>query len=98
MAKRSPEERARVVLSVLRGELSATEAALRARVAERTVRTWQQAFVEGGQERLALGGRRRSARELELEAEIEELQAALGEVHVQLRKWKKGAAEAPASV
>ncbi len=40
---------------------------------------------------LARGHRRRSSRELELEAENEELKAALGEAHVQLRVWNNGA-------
>ena len=34
--------------------------------------------------------RRRSSRELELEAENEELKAALGEPYVKLRVWNKG--------
>ena len=40
---RSPERELQVVLSVLRGELSATEAARRAGVAEQTVHNWIQA-------------------------------------------------------
>ena len=40
---------------------------------------------------------RRSSREAELEAENEELKAALGEAHVQLRVWKKGAEYLPPS-
>ncbi|WP_423916945.1 transposase [Candidatus Poriferisodalis sp.] len=94
-SKKSPEEKLRVVLSVLRGELSASVAGRRAGVSEQTVHNWKKAFLEGGRDRLALGGRRRSARELELEAECEELKAALGEAHVQLRVWKKGAEYLP---
>ena len=96
-SKKSPEEKLRVVLSVVRGELSAAAAGRRAGVSEQTVHNWKKAFLEGGRDRLALGARRRSTRELELEAECEELKAALGEAHVQLRVWKKGAEYLPPS-
>ncbi len=96
-SKKSPEEKLRVVLSVLRGELSVVAAGRRAGVAEQTVHNWKKAFLEGGRDRLALGARRRSAREAELEAECGELKAALGEAHVQLRVWKKGAEYLPPS-
>ena len=95
--KKSPEEKLRVVLSVLRGELLVAAAGRRAGVSEQTVHNWKKAFLEGGRDRLALGARRRSARETELEAESEGLKAALGEAHVQLRVWKKGAEYLPPS-
>ena len=76
---RSPERKLQVVLSVLRGELTAVEAARRGGVSEQTVHNWKRAFVEAGREGLVQGQRRRSSRELELEAENEELKAALGE-------------------
>ena len=94
---RSPERKLQVVLSVLLGALSAAEAARRGGVSEQTVHNWKRAFLEAGREGLAQGQRRRSSRELELEAENEELKAALGEAHVQLRVWKKGAEYLPAS-
>ena len=96
-AKRTPERKLQVVLSVLRGEVSAAEAARRAGVTEQTVHNWKNAFLEAGREGLAGPRRRRSSRELELEAENEELKAcaALGEAHVQLRVWKKGAEYLP---
>ena len=94
---RSPERKLQVVLSVLRGELSAAEAARRGGVSEQTVHNWKRAFLEAGREGLVQGQRRRSSRELELEAENEELKAALGEAHVQLRVWKKGAEYLPSS-
>ena len=96
-SKKSPDEKLQVVLSVLRGELSVAAAGRRAGVSEQTVHNWKKAFLEGGRDRLALGARRRSAREAELEAECEELKAALGEAHVQLRVWKKGADYLPPS-
>ena len=95
LSKKSPEAKLRVVLSVLRGELSAAEAARRAGVAEQTVQGWKKAFSDAAREALAQGRRQRSSRELELEAENEELKAALGEAHVQLRVWQKGAEYLP---
>ena len=94
---RSPERKLLVVLSVLRGELSAAGAARRGGVSEQTVHNWRRAFLEAGRDGLARGRRRRSSRELELEAENEGLKAALGGAHVQLRVWKKGAEYLPSS-
>ena len=94
-AKRTPERKLQVVLSVLRGEVTAAAAARRAGVTEQTVHNWKNAFLEAGREGLAGPRWRRSSRELELEAEYEELKAALGEAHVQLRVWQKGAEYLP---
>lgn len=97
-SKKSPDEKMRVVLSVLRGEQSAGGAARKAGVAEQTVHNWKRIFLESGREGLVGQGRsRRSSREMELEAENEELKAALGEAHVQLRVWQKGAEYLPPS-
>ena len=49
-AKRTPERKLQVVLSVLRGEVSAVEAARRAGVTEQTVHNWRSAFLEAGRE------------------------------------------------
>ena len=48
-SKKSPEEELRVVLSVLRGELSAA-AGRRAGVSEQTVHDWKKAALEGGRD------------------------------------------------
>lgn len=96
-SKSSPEKKIQVVLSVLRGEATAAEAGRKAGVSEQTVHNWKRVFLESGRDGLAQGQRRRSSRELELEAENEELKAALGEAHVQLRVWKKGAEFLPPS-
>lgn len=97
-SNKSPDEKMRVVLSVLRGEQSATEAARKAGVAEQTVHTWKRAFLDSGRQGLATGGKpRRTSREMELETENEELKAALGEAHVALRVWQKGAEYLPPS-
>ena len=83
-SNRSPERKLQVVLSVLRGEVSATEATRRVGVAEQPVHNWKRASLDTRRDGLAQGHRRRSSRELELEAENEELRAALGEV-----RWLK---------
>ena len=94
---KSPEQKLQVVLSVLRGELSAAEAGRRAGVSEQSVHNWKRLLLESGREALAAGRKRRTSREVELEAENEELKAALGEAHVQLRVWRKGAEYLPPS-
>ena len=96
-SKSSPEKKIQVVLSVLRGEATAVEAGRKAGVSEQTVHNWKRIFLESGRDGLAQGQKRRSSRELELEAETEELKAALGEAHVQLRVWRKGAEFLPPS-
>lgn len=97
-SKKSAEEKMRVVLSVLRGEVTVAAAGRKAGVSEQTVSNWKRAFLESGRAGLVDGARtRRTSRELELEAENEELKAALGEAHVQLRVWQKGAEYLPPS-
>lgn len=92
---KSPEQKLQVVLSVLRGELSAAEAGRRAGVSEQSVHNWKRLLLESGRDALAAGRKRRTSREVELEAENEELKAALGEAHVELRVWRKGAEYLP---
>ncbi len=69
-SNRSAERKLQVVLSVLRGEQSVAEAARRAGVGDATVHNWKRTFVEAGRDGL-VRGRRRSSREVELEAENE---------------------------
>ena len=77
--------------SPLKGELTAVEAARRHGVSEQSVHNWKAVFVESGRAGLEAQGKpRRSSREAELEAEIDELTRALGEAHVQLRAFKRG--------
>ena len=86
------EQKLRIVLSVLSGEMSVAEAARRNKVSENSVGRWKQQFIEGGKAGLAEGGRAGdNPRERALLAEIEELKAALGEAAVELRVWKKSA-------
>lgn len=89
-SKKTVEAKLRIVLSVISGEVSAAEAARRNGVSEQSVFNWKRAFLDGGRKGLEMGSGRKSSREAELEAECEELKAALGEAHVQLRVWKKG--------
>jgi transposase len=86
------EDKIRIVLSVLAGELSVAEAARRNKVSETSVGKWKQQFLEAGRAGLAAGGASRvSSREEALAAEVEDLKAALGEAHVELRVWKRSA-------
>ena len=50
---KSVEDKVRIVVAVLRGEVSVAEAARRAGVAEQTVHNWKNAFLEAGRAGLA---------------------------------------------
>jgi transposase len=84
------EDKIRIVLSVLAGEVTVAEAARRNKVSETSVGKWKQQFLEAGKAGVAAGGSSRpSSREQALQAEVDELTTALGEAHVELRVWKK---------
>ena len=51
------EEKLRIVLAVLRGEVSIKEAARRERVLETSIAAWRDQFLDGGRAALAGGGR-----------------------------------------
>lgn len=86
------EDKIRIVLSVLAGELTIAEAARRNKISETSIGKWKQQFLEAGKLGLAAGGGARpSSREQQLEAEVEELTKALGEAAVEIRVWKKSA-------
>lgn len=86
------EDKQRLVLSVLSGEMTAAEAARRAGTSETSVGKWKQQFLEGGRAGLEAGAASRpSSREAALEAEVEDLKAALGEAHVAIRAWRRSA-------
>lgn len=92
------EEKARLVLSILAGEMSIAEAARRAKVSEQSVSNWKRQFLKAGRQGVAAGGKPGpNARERQLAAELEETKAALGEAHVELRVWKKAAEYLPPS-
>jgi transposase len=88
----SIEDKFRLVVSVVSGEMTVAEAARRSKVSEQSIGNWKRQFLEGGKQGLADGGRPGSNPQLQrLEAEIEDLTTALGEAHVELRVWKKSA-------
>ena len=92
------EQKLPLVLSVLRGEGSVAEIARRHQVSDVTLAKWRDAFLAGGTAALANGSRARpSGREMELETELEDVKAALGEAHAELRVWRKKGAISPAS-
>ena len=68
------------------------EAARRGRASEQSISTWKRQFLEGGKAGLVEGGKPgANPRERALLEENEQLKAALGEAHVELRVWKKSA-------
>ena len=88
----SIEDKYRLVLAVISGELSVAEAARRGKASEQSIATWKRQFLEGGKAGLAASGPLQpNQRERALADENEELKAALGEAHVELRVWKKSA-------
>jgi len=88
---RSPEEKLRIVLAVVRGELTVAEASRRERVSETSIAKWRDLFVEGGRRALVHGaGAGDSAEEIALRHENEELKTALGEAFAELRVLRKG--------
>lgn len=95
---RSAEDKVRIVLAVLRGELTIAEAARREGVSQTSIANWRDAFLDGGQQAVAAGGPSKpTSREQHLAAENEQLAAALGEAHMELRLWRKGGALYPGS-
>ncbi len=63
-SKKTSEQKLRIVLSVLRGEVSAAEAARRNGVSEQSVHNWKRLFLDAGREGLEAGSRRRSSSDL----------------------------------
>lgn len=96
--KVAPEEKSRLVLAILAGEMTVAEAARRAKVSETSMAKWKAQFIEGGRQQVAAGGSAGpNARERQLLDELEETKAALGEAHVELRVWKRAAEQLPPS-
>ena len=72
--------------------MTIVEAARRRKASEQSISRWKQQFLEGGRAGLVEGGLPGpNGRERQLLEEVEELKAALGEAHVELRVWKKSA-------
>ncbi len=88
---KSVEDKTRIVLAVLRGEITIAAAARREAASEVSISKWRDQFLAGGRQALEAGARHGPcAREQQLAAEIEQLNTALGEAHMELRLWKKG--------
>src|SRR5438128_3404807 len=88
----SVEDKFRLVLAVISGEMSIAEAARRGKASEQSISTWKRQFLEGGKAGLDVNGALQpNQRERALADENEQLKAALGEAHVELRVWKKSA-------
>jgi len=88
----SIEDKCRLVLAVISGEMSVAEAARRGKASEQSISTWKRQFLEGGKAGLGEGGKPGvNRRERALLEENEQLKAALGEAHVELRVWKRSA-------
>ena len=95
---RAAEDKVRIVLAVLRGELTIAEAARREGVSQTAIANWRDQFLDGGKAAVQAGGPAKpTSREQQLAAENEQLAAALGEAHMELRLWRKGGAFYPAS-
>jgi transposase len=78
----SAQAKQRIVLSVLRGEMSVAEAARRNKCSETSVAKWRDQFVQAGAGALeASAARGPSTREAQLERELAEVTSALGEAH-----------------
>lgn len=88
---RTVEDKLRVVLAVLRGEVSIKEASRREGVSETSVANWRDQFLAGGRQGLEQGRRvAPSSAEQRLALEVDDLKMALGEAHAELRVLKKG--------
>ena len=84
------DEKQRIVLSVLRGECTVAEAARRNKCSETSIAKWRDQFLAAGLAALEEGAARGpSGRESQLERELAEVTAALGEAHVELRVLKR---------
>lgn len=91
------EQKTRIVLSILAGEMTVAEAARQYKVSEQSVGAWRRQFLEAGKAGLAPAAAKSAPREAQLEREVEELKAALGEATVELRVWKRSAEYLPPS-
>ena len=85
------DQKARIVMSVLAGEMTVAQAARSEKVSEQSIGRWKADFLEAGKTALAAGRSGPSTREQQLEAEVADLTQALGEAAVELRVWKKSA-------
>lgn len=94
--KHSVDFKMRVVLGVLRGEMTAAGAARRHGVSETSIGKWKDAFIRAGRDGLAAKAEgRASGEQARLAAQVDELTRALGEAHVELRLARRDGAGLP---
>jgi transposase len=76
----------------VRGEVTITEAARRQKISEQSSGRWKAGFLAAGKAGLAAGRAGRSTREPQLEAEVADLAAPLGDLTtVRTRRGEVGA-------
>jgi transposase len=97
-SNKSAEDKARIVVAVLKGEVTAIEAARLEGVSEQSIHHWKAMFLESGRAGLAARARRApSSREADLQARVDELDEALAEAQVRLRALEQGDRSLPPS-
>lgn len=79
-----PDDKVQLVLAVLCGQTTASQAARNAGVTEQSIGNWRRQFIAAGQRGLEAGSSP-SRREQQLLHEINQLKAALGEAFLQLK-------------
>jgi transposase len=85
------EEKVRIMLSILAGEVTVAEAARRARVSEQSVGNCKRHFLEPGRAGLLAGKSGPSTRKARPQAQVAELTQALDEAAVELPVWNRSA-------
>ena len=88
----STEEKVAIILSILRGELSISEASRKHGVSYKTLLTWRDRFLKGGE--AALKGKGPDAQVKALEQENKQLKEALAEMALRVEVLKNSAASA----
>ncbi|MET9535782.1 transposase [Streptomyces sp. NPDC006649] len=78
------DDKVQLVLAVLGGQTTASQAARDAGVTEQSIGNWRRQFIAAGKRGLEAGSSP-SKRERQLLSEINELKAALGEAFIQLK-------------
>lgn len=89
-SNKTSDEKMQAVLSVLAGRRTTAEVARELDVSEQSLHNWKRAFLEGGKAAFERSSGPPTSREAELEAENEELKAALGEAYLKLRLIERG--------
>jgi transposase len=87
LAKHSVDFKARIVLGVLRGEMSMAEAARRHGVSETSIGKWKDAFIRAGREGLEPKAAGPSGPAPALSAQVDELARARGEAHARQQTY-----------